>query len=66
MLITKKHFITGVVNTLDLPVTKEQLKLYADGALVQDAFPHLDADQREFIITGTMPGDFEKMCELFE
>lgn len=66
MLISKKHFITGVVNTLDLPVTKEQLKLYADGALVQDAFPHLDADQREFIITGTMPGDFDKLCEIFE
>ena len=63
MLISKQNLITGEINTMDLPVTLEQVKLYEDGALVQPAFPHLDADQREFLISGILPGDFEEMWE---
>ena len=63
MLISKQNLITGEINTMDLPVTLEQVKLYEDGALVQTAFPHLDADQREFLISGILPGDFEEMWE---
>ena len=63
MLISKQNLITGEINAMDLPVTLEQVKLYEDGALVQDAFPHLDADQREFLISGILPGDFEEMWE---
>jgi len=63
MLISKQNLITGEINTMDLPVTPEQVKLYEDGALVQNAFPHLDADQREFLISGILPGDFEEMWE---
>lgn len=63
MLISKQNLITGEINTMDLPVTLEQVKLYEDGALVQNAFPHLDADQREFLISGILPGDFEEMWE---
>lgn len=63
MLISKQNLITGEINVMDLPVTLEQVKLYEDGALVQNAFPHLDADQREFLISGILPGDFEEMWE---
>jgi hypothetical protein len=37
---------------LDLPVTEDQILAYSEGALLQEAFHNLDADQREFIKTG--------------
>ena len=33
-------------------VTQESLKEYANGALIQNAFPYLDANERELIMTG--------------
>lgn len=52
MEITRKSSATGKRHTLDLPITDAQIAKYHNGALVQDAFPHLTADQREFIISG--------------
>ena len=33
------------------PITMEQVKLYEDGALVQDAFPFHSIDDREILIS---------------
>lgn len=52
MEITRNSRATGKVHTIDLPITQEQIDKYNSGALVQDAFPHLTADQREFIVSG--------------
>lgn len=52
MLITKLDLITKKLNTMDLPVTEEQLYRHAKGALAQDVFKHLTPDQREFLISG--------------
>ena len=52
MLITKKCILTGKENTLDLPVTEEQLKLWKNGTPIQEVMPHLNDSQREFIMTG--------------
>ncbi len=52
MEITRKSSATGKRHTLDLPITDAQIAKYHNGALVQDAFPHLTADQREFIVSG--------------
>ena len=62
MLINKVHPITGEVNAVDLPITREQLSAWRNGVLVQDAFPNLDSDQREFLVSGILPGEFEKIC----
>lgn len=32
-----------------------------EGALIQNAFSFLDADQREFLITGIIQGEWDKM-----
>lgn len=67
MLVYKKNGFTGKVNSMDLPVTQKQLDIYENtNTLVQDVFPDLTADQREFLISGMLPGDFDKMCEIFE
>lgn len=52
MKIERVDPYTGKLNTLDLNVTKEQLARYANGTLLQDAFPHLTPTEREFIKTG--------------
>lgn len=53
MDITRTSMISGKTRTLDLPVTAEQMAAFESGRmLIQDAFPHLSADDREFILTG--------------
>ena len=52
MLITKRSMISGKTNTKDLPVTQQQLDQWQQGAVIQEAMPHLSPDNREFILTG--------------
>lgn len=60
MLITKKSFISGIERTLEIPVTQEELDKWKGGMLAQEAFPNLTADQREFIMTGVTPEEWEE------
>lgn len=59
MIIQKLHPITGQLNQLDLPITDRQLATWKAGAYVQDAFPQLSADEREFLISGLLPGEYD-------
>lgn len=52
MLIARTSMFTGITRVLELPVNQAQLDAYAAGILVQDAFPNLTANQREFIKIG--------------
>lgn len=54
MNITRTSAFTGITRTLDLPVTDQQLESYYGPRrlLIQDAFPNLTPDQREFIKLG--------------
>lgn len=61
MEITRISEFSGLSHTLDLDITAEQMKKFKDGMPVQKAFPHLDADQREFILTGITPEEWEVM-----
>ena len=61
MNITRTSWVSGEVNTLDLPVTQEQLDLYAAGALLQDAFPNLNPDEREFIKSGITAEEWDSL-----
>lgn len=61
MEITRKSAFTGIIRTLDLPVTEEQIKAYEEGVLVQIAFPQLTADEREFILTGATNEEWESL-----
>ena len=64
MQITKMSPLTGNNNTMNLDVTPNQLAEFSDPRrtrLVQDIFPHLSQDEREFIMTGTTPWDWKQM-----
>lgn len=52
MNITRKHPFTGQIHTKDLPITQEELDRWEAGEFVQNVWPHLLADDREFILTG--------------
>ena len=59
MKIGRRSPRTGQFNTLDLPVTKEQLYLWQNKkVLIQDAMPQLTPDQREFLMTGYTAEDW--------
>ena len=60
MELTRQSRLTGRINTMELPVTMEQLAAYARGGiLIQDAFPNLTPDQREFIMTGITADEWD-------
>ena len=60
MQITRVSQITGHIHTREIEVTEEQLLDYSRGMLLQEAFPDLSADDREFIKTGITPEEWLK------
>lgn len=67
MQLTQRCQLNGKTYTMELNCTMEQLtagaKLYNAGALLQNAFPFLNAGEREFLKTGTPPHVWDEMFE---
>ena len=63
--IERKSPKTGKINSMILDTTKELLDEYYAGSdrLVQDIFPNLNVDEREFIMTGYTAEDWENIHE---
>jgi len=63
MLIGRISPLTGKFNTMDLPVTPEQMARFEqpNRPVIQAIFPDLTADQREFLMTGYTAEDWETM-----
>jgi hypothetical protein len=59
MLVTRRSTLSGIKRTRDLDITQEQAEAYEKGAKVQHAFPHLSADDREFIMTGITADEWD-------
>lgn len=61
MKITRTSMITGIERTLELDITQDQMDTYnKEHFLLQDAFPHLGAGDREFIKTGITDEEWDK------
>lgn len=58
MRVERVSAFTGRIRTMTLAVSPEQLARWRNGMLIQDAMPHLSADEREFLLTGATPGEF--------
>lgn len=63
MKITRTSSLTTKVRTLELDVTPDQLGRWEQGELIQVAMPQLNADEREFIMTGITPDEWDSMWE---
>lgn len=61
MVVKKVSPITGEVNEMDLPITIQQLKAWAEGEYIQKAFPQLKPEEREFILTGMLPSEWDAL-----
>ncbi len=61
MNITRTSLFSRVTRTLDLPVTEAQLDAWASGELIQNAFPDLSPDDREFLKTGITSEEWKQM-----
>ena len=64
MELFKISALTGKPHTMELPITEQEYgNLYhswkESRALVQEAFPMLNAGQREFIMTGITPEEWD-------
>lgn len=62
MLVTRVSVISRKENSLELDVTQDQLNRYEFGlGLLQDIFPNLSREEREFIKTGITPQEWEQL-----
>lgn len=61
MEITRTSLASGIVHTRNLNITPQQIDAYVNGALIQDAFPQLSADDREFFKTGITSEEWDAM-----
>ena len=61
MQITKASPITSKETSMEIDVTEDQIKAWENGQLIQDAMPNLSADEREFIMTGFTPSEWDEM-----
>ena len=61
MLIKRFNPIKNKEVEMELDITPVQYAMWEDGMLVQDAFPNLTPDEREFILTGLLPSEWEEL-----
>jgi len=56
---------TGKRNVMELPITQEEFQAGCErrqkGELIQHAFPTLTPDQREFLLSGSTPEEWNAM-----
>lgn len=68
MLITRTN-IFGDISTMEINISPEEYAMFLldrekprrDQTMVQDMFPDLSTDEREFLITGITPEYFARM-----
>ena len=76
MLITRTSGVSGKVNAMEIELSPEEVnnflameqhtlcgfkKWVVPGKLIQDAFPSLSADEREFLMTGITPEEWNSI-----
>ena len=52
---------TGKMNSMNISVTDEQVERWERGELIQQAMPAISAEEREFIMTGITPDEWNKV-----
>ena len=63
MIVTRKNIFTGRVRSLDLDITQEQVNRWQGGEKIQNVFPHLSVDEREFLMTGIIGEEWNELTE---
>lgn len=63
MIVERQSIVSGKVYQMDINITEEQLFNFINGrsGLAQEAFPDLSIDEREFIISGIHPNEWNEL-----
>ena len=61
MKITRLSPVSGVRHTMDLDVTTKQIVSWEKGEMIQNVFPNLTPEEREFIKTGITTAEWDSM-----
>ena len=61
MQIVRTSRLTGNTSAMNINITQAQLAAWVDGSLIQDVMPDISADEREFIMTGITPDEWNAM-----
>lgn len=62
MILEKRSPLTKEYNRMELPITVEEYEIgISSGEHIQNAFPQLSPDQREFILTGYTSEDWDNL-----
>lgn len=60
--ISRKSSYSGEMNSMELKLDMGALESWMRGeSLIQNAFPHLSADEREFIMTGITAKEWDEI-----
>lgn len=58
----KRSDLSGHMNEMEIPVTLAEVEAWkAGGELIQHVFPHLSAGEREFLVSGVTPAEWDAM-----
>ena len=63
MLIERTSMISGKTTYRELDITQEQLDEWSNGAFIQDVFPYLSLEDREFIMTGITGDEWDTLMK---
>jgi hypothetical protein len=70
MLVTKTSQISKTESTMDLDITQDQLNRinlrYNTGELIQNIVPNLSMEEREFLMTGITPKEWNQLFSQVE
>ena len=60
MKVQRESILSGQLNEMELNVTPQQMdRFYGGHELTQNIFPHLNSEEREFLISGMMPSEWD-------
>lgn len=58
--VTRVSAFTGKIHEMKIVARREQFAKWKAGQMIQYAFPQLNADEREFIMTGITAEEWDK------
>ena len=58
--VSKISMMSGEENTMSMTFTRQQYDAWKAGQLIQDAMPQLSAEEREFLMTGITPDEWDE------
>lgn len=63
MRVMKRSIFSGKIHEMDLPITLDQLDRWNSGELIQNVFTNLSDDEREFLMTGITPEEWDEVFD---